>query len=1340
MRDILQNDGYHALLLRGGRLTRFKGKVATIAPALLALAVAAPLALHTPVAMAACTLVGNLATCSGTDNTTQTINFTDPGAAKVDILSSYQLTAGAGNGLNITSNGQQTALVIADDATNPASITAPAYAVQVQYKGSGAVDLLLHGDLTTTSSDDALYVGNDASGGDIIIETRGTVKSVANYGIHVEQNGTGRIRVTTTGTVEGNTLEGMMIKGLSADTRDIIIDSSAAVIGQTDGIEVRQQGDGDVRIIAKGLLQGKTQDGVKITVFNDPGGDVTAYVADIEAGQQGLDITQNGSGLVTVSVSGNITGVGGAGNRTAGDAIHIETDASAGSNITGSDAVEIFTTAGKTLETQADGIDVLHKGEKGVSITSDAAIDAGADGIRTVMTSGNAGALTIEAKGQITADNSGILASSNGTGDVTITTSASITANGNNAGDFGIGAEHTGSSGNISITAAAVDFNGTGTAEAAIGARRTGTANGGDVFINNTGAITSDAHGISIEVGSNITGDAVIRLEQPLTAAYSGAYIQHAGTGNAAIIGQNNGTVVANGNATGDVGLGIEHSGTGNISIATNANVQFDGTGNAEYAIDATHTGKGNIGIYAYGEVVSKTHGVSAEHTGTGEIFVYTAKKVTSDGVGIGVIAGSNVSKVTVHANGAIDNSGGTSNSNGIHVSNQGKGSTSITANGAITARKDGIFLSTGNDTTIAEINTSAAVSGQENGIDATHNGTDPLNVGIGGDVTGGTGYAIKTATKAGNITNLDISNATVSAASGLAISNNQGDSDIAVDASATIQGDISLGDGTDILTFNGGDLSGITLFDGGDDTQAGDGWVDQLTFSGVAVTTNAGIIQNWEVFSLINNSDVQFNNGTMNVGLLQVDGGSKAHFKDTGGTITGDLANAGTVDMQDGVPDDPLTVQGDYSGDGTVLLDTQLGDSASPTDQLVVQGDNSGNIQLNIQNAGGTGAFTGLGPTDGIRVVDIQGTNTGSLTLANGPLFAGAYIYQLTPTGYLQSQPVGDGMALAALQTLLPEPTESLWERVSSTWAFARAGETTTQAAGYSITPTAATPIDMVNGLWLRGYYRYSKADANLRVAGVAVPGITAKENRFWMQLGYTHGLMQDANGTLALSAYAQYKHAKVDLGWASLNPADVKSDGFGGGASLTWLGSNGLYADVLGEITFHKLRFTNNILAVSNSTRATTWRVSMETGMRIPLEQQVNLIPQAQLHVRGANFRTFTVGGATMSDNTDAVVTGRLGMALEFVNLAMGDGVGLTGQITASVLHDFNRPGSISVNGTPVEARFSRTQGELRSNLSFDVQDSGVSFFLENRFRHSLTGPKMYSLKSSAGIKVRF
>jgi len=39
------------------------------------------------------------------------------------------------------------------------------------------------------------------------------------------------------------------------------------------------------------------------------------------------------------------------------------------------------------------------------------------------------------------------------------------------------------------------------------------------------------------------------------------------------------------------------------------------------------------------------------------------------------------------------------------------------------------------------------------------------------------------------------------------------------------------------------------------------------------------------------------------------------------------------------------------------------------------------------------------------------------------------------------------------------------------------------------------------------------------------------------------------------------------------------------------------------------------------------------------------------------------------------------------------------------------------------------------LRPNLNFDVQDSGVSFFLENRFRHSLTGPKMHSLKSSVG-----
>ncbi|WP_184997091.1 autotransporter outer membrane beta-barrel domain-containing protein [Stenotrophomonas rhizophila] len=83
------------------------------------------------------------------------------------------------------------------------------------------------------------------------------------------------------------------------------------------------------------------------------------------------------------------------------------------------------------------------------------------------------------------------------------------------------------------------------------------------------------------------------------------------------------------------------------------------------------------------------------------------------------------------------------------------------------------------------------------------------------------------------------------------------------------------------------------------------------------------------------------------------------------------------------------------YSGDGTLALNTWLGDDASPSDQLVVvNGSSSGPGVLDIHNNGGRGDLT---RADGIRVVQ---TNNATSTVDNfalsAPVVAGPYEYFL--------------------------------------------------------------------------------------------------------------------------------------------------------------------------------------------------------------------------------------------------------------------------------------------------------------------------------------------------------
>ena len=86
------------------------------------------------------------------------------------------------------------------------------------------------------------------------------------------------------------------------------------------------------------------------------------------------------------------------------------------------------------------------------------------------------------------------------------------------------------------------------------------------------------------------------------------------------------------------------------------------------------------------------------------------------------------------------------------------------------------------------------------------------------------------------------------------------------------------------------------------------------------------------------------------------------------------------------------LTVNGDYVGNnGTLQMNTVLGDDTSATDRLVVKGDTSGNTFVQVANAGGAGAKT----INGIEIVNVGGTSDGTFEL-QGRAVAGAYEYLL--------------------------------------------------------------------------------------------------------------------------------------------------------------------------------------------------------------------------------------------------------------------------------------------------------------------------------------------------------
>ncbi|MDV3514578.1 autotransporter outer membrane beta-barrel domain-containing protein [Stenotrophomonas sp. C1657] len=155
------------------------------------------------------------------------------------------------------------------------------------------------------------------------------------------------------------------------------------------------------------------------------------------------------------------------------------------------------------------------------------------------------------------------------------------------------------------------------------------------------------------------------------------------------------------------------------------------------------------------------------------------------------------------------------------------------------------------------------------------------------------------------------------------------------------------------------------------------------------------GALDRTSSLQLDNNS--YWSGATDAIGDLSLANGSR--WDVTGGSQVGTLSlmsSSVVFDHADGQYK-TLTVDGNFHADnGLLVMNTALGDDASPTDLLHVKGDTSGNAHIAVNNIGGTGAQT----EDGIKLVQVDGASAGEYALA-GRAVGGAYEYFLYQGGH---------------------------------------------------------------------------------------------------------------------------------------------------------------------------------------------------------------------------------------------------------------------------------------------------------------------------------------------------
>ncbi|MEG3151537.1 autotransporter domain-containing protein [Sphingomonas sp. ZT3P38] len=227
------------------------------------------------------------------------INVENSGTGFTRVVSSGMANGAAGAGIFIIS-GVQSSSISVDAAT----VAGGTQGIGVANQGNGATSISASGPVSGGTSS-GISVFNDVNATDLTINAAAVSGA---SGISVTNVGTGVTQLTATGAVTGADTDGIRA-GTGAGSTDLLIDA-ASVSGGTDGIDVDHSGSGFLRIRATGSVSGQTSNGIDINTETGTQS-VRIEAAAVTGGNRGILVAHRGAGTVGVIVGAVTSGTNG---------------------------------------------------------------------------------------------------------------------------------------------------------------------------------------------------------------------------------------------------------------------------------------------------------------------------------------------------------------------------------------------------------------------------------------------------------------------------------------------------------------------------------------------------------------------------------------------------------------------------------------------------------------------------------------------------------------------------------------------------------------------------------------------------------------------------------------------------------------------------------------------------------------------------------------------------------------------------------------------------------------------------------------------------------------------
>ncbi|KAB2667446.1 autotransporter outer membrane beta-barrel domain-containing protein [Brucella tritici] len=429
---------------------------------------------------------------------------------------------------------------------------------------------------------------------------------------------------------------------------------------------------------------------------------------------------------------------------------------------------------------------------------------------------------------------------------------------------------------------------------------------------------------------------------------------------------------------------------------------------------------------------------------------------------------------------------------------------------------------------------------------------------------------------------------------------------------------------------------------------------------------------------------DARLNTGNakaLGSGTVTMQGNATLDLNGNGQTIAG-LSNAGTIKFGTKAGT-TLTVAGNYTGNGVIVLNTVLGGDGSPTDRLVITGDTSGSSTLQVNNLKGEGAPT----VEGIKIIDVAGSSDGTFSL-NGDyeiqgeqaIVAGAYAYQLHKNGKADTTD-GDWYLRSTLKPKAADPITP---------------------------PTSTKPLYQAGAPLYEAYPQVLQA----------LNGLSSLQQR----VGDRYWVAQGSDGT-------------------------IDTEGYGLGATLTWYGNSGTYVDGQVQANWFDSNLSSVTAerGMSDGNKGLGFTVGLETGKRFAAAPNWTLTPQAQLIYSSVDFNSFNdTFGVRVSLKDGDSLNGRLGLSADYhESWQAANGLVSSANVygIVNLYYEFLDGARTDLAGTGLGIRNERFWGGVGLGNTYSWFGGKYSLYGEGLLKTSLAHPSdSFGENGTVGFKVSF